>query len=430
MRAESGGRAGRAWAGRVFGLTALALAGAACGDYGLHFAGRAPGGENAKAKAELWTTFEIWEAHKAHKPVAPTASFPDGLPSDFILKSTTEDAAVLQIIPAFSEGEPAAYVLPEIWLNMPEVWLQPWYYLITAWNDQSPLTNRLRAPATPPTAEMPMPPAPKNSAPVFDVGPKSLFYSPFWTVFYALVPPGTPYDKYTSAQQIFDEKLPLYGGTPVIWSVRPDNVGLDAMPVHPYLKKEIGSLSASGMNEVFVDGTSMKYFTEGSTGFRYTQDTLVLEEVPLFFMAKRDSAGNIVQIPGAAQVIGTGPLGARRPAELSAGRPNFGSFTRFHFAVAGNQAEVFDPDVHVEAAAILLAKGGNPQAYQGRVANNGKRLSDMNKGCFLSADFPTACTWLDSQNRIEDTLRFSNIIRTEVTACSPVVFYAGKGVGR
>jgi hypothetical protein len=202
------------------------------------------------------------------------------------------------------------------------------------------------------------------------------------------------------------------------------------MPKHPYLKKDIGSLSTSATSEVWVDGQKMAYFTEGGTGFRYDARTLVLEEVPIFFMSKRDVLGNLVQMPGAAPVVGSAPLGVRKAPELSGGRPNFGAFSRFYFAVAGNQAEVFDPDVHVEAAALLLGKGGDPEAYRGRVANNGKRLTDMNKGCYLAADFPTSCTWLDSQARIEDTLRFAFIVRTEVTACSPLVFYGGKGVGR
>jgi hypothetical protein len=77
-----------------------------------------------------------------------------------------------------------------------------------------------------------------------------------------------------------------------------------------------------------------------------------------------------------------------------------------------------------------VGKGLNPEAYRGRVANNGRRVSETNRGCFLSPDFPTACTWLDSQTRIEENLRRGSVLTTEVTACSPLVFYAGKGVGR
>ena len=48
--------------------------------------------------------------------------------------------------------------------------------------------------------------------------------------------------------------------------------------------------------------------------------------------------------------------------------------------------------------------------------------------CFAATDFPASCTWLDSQARIEDSLGVVNIVATEVTACSPLVFYAGKGI--
>ena len=36
--------------------------------------------------------------------------------------------------------------------------------------------------------------------------------------------------------------------------------------------------------------------------------------------------------------------------------------------------------------------------------------------------------WLDSQARIEDSLGVVNILRTEVSACTPLVFYAGKAI--
>jgi hypothetical protein len=45
-------------------------------------------------------------------------------------------------------------------------------------------------------------------------------------------------------------------------------------------------------------------------------------------------------------------------------------------------------------------------------------------------DFPISCRWLDSQGAIEDAVGIINIQRTEVVACSPVVFYGGKGIGR
>jgi hypothetical protein len=83
-------------------------------------------------------------------------------------------------------------------------------------------------------------------------------------------------------------------------------------------------------------------------------------------------------------------------------------------------AAAFDPDASPDAVALLTAQAVDPQAYRGRVATDG--------ACFAAATFPASCTWLDSQARIEDALGTVNILPTEVTACTPLVFYDGKAI--
>ena len=83
-------------------------------------------------------------------------------------------------------------------------------------------------------------------------------------------------------------------------------------------------------------------------------------------------------------------------------------------------AGAFDPDASPDAVALLTAQAIDPQAYRGRVATD--------VACFAATDFPAGCTWLDSQARIEDSLGVVNILRTEVSACTPLVFYAGKAI--
>ena len=86
--------------------------------------------------------------------------------------------------------------------------------------------------------------------------------------------------------------------------------------------------------------------------------------------------------------------------------------------------------MHLPGAAALVAKGLDPQAYRGRVARNALKVVERDRACFDLPEFPTSCVWLDSQARIEDAGGIASIRRTEVTACSPVVFYGGKGIGR
>jgi hypothetical protein len=94
----------------------------------------------------------------------------------------------------------------------------------------------------------------------------------------------------------------------------------------------------------------------------------------------------------------------------------------------------FDPDLFPAARDLLMSKMMNPEAYRGRVANNALPSgtgANASKGCFADmTNFPDSCTWLDSQAAIEDAVGIVNIRRTEVSACTPVVFYGGKGVGR
>ena len=388
---------------------------AGCGDYKLDF-----GRDEAEAQADnrrpqLWTMFDIHRAYLEGRTIAPTQSFPSGFPADAFLNPGPDGTATLKIIPAYSEGEPAAYVVPELWVNFDEVWVQPWYVLVTAWNERSTAQNRLR------NAEG------MAAPPVFDPHPRSLFYSPFWLVFYAVVPEDSPLDKYTNTEKLFSEKRPIYPGPPWIYSVRPDAITLEMNPVHPYLRKPV----ATFLNQApisWVDDEQMPYFNEGANNFKY-DDKLVVEEVPLFVLSRRDASGVPAPI-GAPHVVGTGPLLARKPADAPALRPRFGSFTRFYFATVAATAAAFDPDAYPEAAALLVAQGKDPEAYRGRVANNGVKVAETDRACFSLPDFPTSCRWLDSQSAIEDAVGVINIQKTEVTACSPIVFYGGKGIGR
>jgi hypothetical protein len=357
----------------------------------------------------LWTLFDVRAALDSGRPMAVAPSYPQGIDPNEVLARQDDGTATLQIIPAFSEGQPAAYVMPELWVDFDRVWAQPWYTLLTAWDAKSPSQNRVKnADGT-------------NAPPVFDVGPDSLFYSPLWLNDYVVLPAGADPAAYTSADQFFDQNLAVYQGPAWTYSVRPDNVKLGAMPVHPYLGTPVASfLSEAPVS--WVDGKSMGYFNEGSNNFKF-DDGLVVEEVPLFELAVRGPDGKPVSLH-APRVMGSGPVFARRPADAPGGRPRFGAYSRITFAVASANAAAFDPDMYPDAAALLSSATMpiNPEVYRGRVAND--------VACFGKPDFPAACTWLDSQARIEDAVGAGGIVVTEVSACSPLVFYGGKGIGR
>src|SRR5205085_8845979 len=79
------------------------------------------------------------------------------------------DVDGLNVYPAFSEGQPAAYTTTEVWQHFPAVWLQPLYIAITGFVDGAPKF----LPA---------------AAPIFGVGTRTRFYSPYWQIYYVTVP--------------------------------------------------------------------------------------------------------------------------------------------------------------------------------------------------------------------------------------------------
>ena len=241
-----------------------------------------------------------------------------------------------------------------------------------------------------------------NAPPVFDVGPQSLFYSPLWLRYYAVLPAGADPAAYTSAERIFDEKLPIYPNVAWTYSLRPDDVRLpDAPIVHPYLQTPVASFLTQS-SAAWVDDESMAYFDEGSANFTYRTADLVVDETPLYELARRGPDGAPLSL-GAPRVMGSGPPFARRPADAPGGRPRFGAYSRVYFAVAPATAAAFDPDASPDAAALLTAQGLDPQAYHGRVAANAVKVADSDVACFAATDFPASCTWLDSQAHIEDS---------------------------
>jgi len=371
--------------------------------------GCASGDGGADDRPQLWTLFDVSAAMRAGTPIAVTSTLPAGIDPHEILAPAEDGSATLQIIPAYSEGQPAAYVMPEVWAHFDEVWVQPWYVLVTAWNENSPSDNRAK------TSDG------MNAPPVWDVGPDSLFYSPLWLQYYAVLPPGADPALYTSAERIFNERLPVHPTVPWTYSVRPDDVTLGAAPpVHPYLQTPVASfLNAQPVS--WVDGRSIAYFNEGSNNFKYDPTTLVVDETPLFELARRGYDGAPVPM-GVPRVMGTGPLFARRPADAPNNRPRFGAYSRLYLAVVPAAAGAFDPDAWPDAVALLTELAVDPQAYRGRVA--------MDASCFGKTTFPTGCAWLDAQSRVEDSLGAPNIVRTEVSGCTPLVFYGGKGIGR
>ncbi len=328
----------------------------------------------------------------------------------------------LNVLPAFSEGKTAAYAVAEVWQNISQVWIQPWYRLVTSYNAAS---------------SVPL----LNSMAIVDIDTTSWFYSPFWETIYVVVPPDTAPDKYLSARQLFQDNLEMHrGGSPLLAPLAPSDI-LPAVaqsatsPLRPLSGDAVGTALVT--TPIALKG-AIRNSTIFSIGSFTWDSTGVVEEVPLFVFSKYNDAGQLVPF-GLPSVIGTGPIGSGTPARVTAGGvPQFGALSRLYLTVLPTSAGVFIPSSQPALRNYFSSFGGirvdpinsaiesRPDAkdYVGRVALN-------SAACFAApATFPSGCQWLDSQYAIETNLVQASLVRQEVLLTSPVLFYNGLKVGR
>ncbi|MDY7231497.1 hypothetical protein [Hyalangium rubrum] len=395
-----------------------------------------PSSTASEPTPHIWTLRQMREASAASGTIAgvsatewvtprgqPIAQWSPPYASAALVQSTEQDG--LNVLPAFSEGRPAAFSVPEVWERVPEVWVQPWYVLVTEYVPSNPGSKRL-----------------KDSLALVDIEEESLFYSPFWEIIYVVVPQDTPPDRYTSAAALFAAGLPMHRGGGLLAPLTPEDV-LPAIaeghtgPVRPLTGESVGN---AGKGEVWLHGRRVPYLSFGSNTFTWSTEANrvgIIDEVALYVFARAGEDGRPRPL-GLPAILGTGPRGAgRAPRISSTGVPQFGTLTRPHFALLPNTAGPFIPgtldllkealrgegalavvDVHPDIEARADAKD-----YVLRVA--------LNPECFKDpAKFPGTCRWLDSQAAVETNLAPSSLQAQDVLFTSPVLFYDGKKVGR
>ncbi len=336
-----------------------------------------------------------------------------------------EDQDGLNVLPAFSEGQPAAFSVAEVWERVPEVWVQPWYVLVTTYEPSNPMSYRL-----------------KDSMPVVDTEEESLFYSPFWEVIYVVVPEDTPPDRYTSATAILSAGLPMHHGGGLLAPLAPKDV-LPAIaeggtgPVRPLTGEAVGN---ARQGDAWLHGRRISYLAFGSGNFTWSTEASssgIIDETALYLFARAGPDGELTPI-GLPAVVGTGPRGATRAARVSAsGVPQFGALTRPHLALLPTSAGPFVPSTMGLLKDTLRGEGGvtvvdvHPDIEARPDARDYFLRVALNPDCFKDpAKFPATCRWLDSQAAVETNLAPSSLQPQDVLFTSPVLFYDGKKVGR
>lgn len=376
----------------------------------------------AAPPARLWTLFDLARAFDESAIVAAGADgLPEGIPAANYLAARGPTGPTLRISPAVSEKAGAAYVTTEVWSNVPAVWIQPMYILVTAWNADDPLSNYL------------------EGAPwIYTVGPGSAFYSPFWRVYWAVVPPDTDPLKYTSSRQLLDDHVELHEGSGRLVALVPDGTALE--PAAQSLPGRIGREPALGAPQVRtadrLDGqsTPVSALDFGANRFSWNEKLEVVAQ-PLFVLQARQPDGSWARA-GAPNVGGTRSLFTQQAPIAPKNRPYFGSLWRLHTVhlPANDNAGLFLPKA-LDAARTEVAAGlhglalpaidWEPDAAEVDLVNAHALQVALNaKTCFATREAFDTCRWLDSQAAIEAALP-AGIAPTGILATCPFVSYGG-----
>jgi len=354
-------RRGRKRSGTVTRAALIGLAGLAAGC-----------AQSVPPAAQLITLYDLIPAAASGGVVASTPTFA-GFPAAKWITLADDGSASLAPNQGFIDGQIAVWVTTELWVDFGEVWAQPLYR-----------GTKGGGLIDPTQAEAPW---------VFGVGPRTLFYSPFWNTYGFEVPDDVDVNTVLDTRAAIELANSRGGFTSLgrrITSLGPHTVaGAAAYPAATYID-DTGTWYGSAHHR-FVD------FGEGG----FTEDaSAVVTPTPMFVFATR-GPGGVFQPLGFPWVGGTRPLfsgtpalsnpiapapGAGDPAAVPAAvaaRPSFGGLWRIHWVVP------FTP---------LLGADG--------------RLTD----CLPSGP----CLTLDGQGAIE-ALGADRIFASDILTASPLV---------
>ncbi|WP_163996425.1 hypothetical protein [Pyxidicoccus caerfyrddinensis] len=394
-----------------------ALLSTGCGD-------RATEGAPAGPVPRIWTLRHLREDAAAWRPL------PDGLAALAVGAPVTPRGRPLpqwsppyhrlerlqaqgqdgfNVLPAFREGRPVALAVLEVWEHVPEVWVQPWYVLVTEYDPARPDAHRLA-----------------GALPLVDIGEDSVFYSPFWEVTYVVVPRDTPPDRYRSAVDLYSSGLPMHRGGGLLAPLAPADVvpamaegGVTAL--RPLSGDSVG---APGRGEVWLRGRRVTYLDFGTRAFTWNtkaERNGVVDEAPLYLFATVDTTGRAVPL-GLPPVLGSGGR---------TGPPRTGALMRPHVVLLPPGAAPFIPSELGALKAELRERGvpvvdAHPTAEQLAEAKDYVLRVALNPECFQELTrFPQACQWLDSRAAVEGSVEPAAVFPQDVLFTAPVLPFAG-----
>jgi hypothetical protein len=402
-----------------------ALAGAACESKG-----------DAR-RAQLFTVSDL-QALLGQDP--PTTAIVDGhgLPGGMSLQHIiTGDASSATLVQrgTFSNGYKSAYVTTEVWTGFDEVWIQPVYVAVEAFNAGAPPKRQVGAAG--------------QWRPIFGVGPDSAFYSPYWQTVYFQIAPGDDVDTYRSVKDVLARGRNFRPSEPRVMAFAPAQVA----PPTPLLDPQEGQeeVGEVGRGIGLYDGQEMPFLDFGTDTFTWDQH-LVVEEAPLYVWVARGQDGQLHQLD-MPTVAGSGPPYSRRDPLVANGKPQYGSYWRIYTVEMQPGWRVFVPPYFDKERARLadfkyLYEMGVPYAdaltkldaasatsydqFVGRVLTNPSCVTNTAALDPSNAKDPTLldplCVYVDSQRKIEDLVPSAAIHRTDILVTCPFTMYEEQGL--
>jgi hypothetical protein len=359
----------------------------------------------------LWTIFDLQpRSADPTAAVAADAGLPGGVPVAQVLGA---DGATLAVRPALDVYE-AGYVTTEVWAHYDRVWIQPMYVLVTGWEADGPVPVRVGGVVQP----------------IFSVGPKSGFYSPFWQTIYVQVPADVSPQALGSVRAIIDSGYPLVPGPGRTVSLVPDGTTVPASP-------DIGAPRAG---QGWLDAAPISFLDFGTGMFTWDEDGVVAE-TPLYHFVFPTADGTYVPLDVPAVAAG-GPRGSNLAPPTLNHQIRYAAYWRLYAVKVPLTAAVFAPPAQTEVlrpgllealrstvVPVVEASGYSPDVatdpsvpqYIGHIA--------ADPTCFGVTPLDLeSCAWLDTQDHLERRVDPTAVEATAVTVTCPIVSVNGQPI--
>ncbi|MGC4114242.1 MAG: hypothetical protein QM765_06410 [Myxococcales bacterium] len=361
----------------------------------------------------------VWGTVRVGTAVSPRGALLPLLSPPFAAAESRQSSAFdgLTVFPAYSEGAPAAYVVAEVWTDWTPMWIQPLYVPVTEWDSANPGSKRV-----------------EGALPVFSVGDRSTFYSPYWIVYWAVVGAGAKKEELTTPKAVLDRATELHWGAAKNCPIAPEGLQLAqaegaSAPVHPFTGV-VAQTPRAG--RAWANGHEVGYLDFGADRFEWDEGGVV-EETALFALAVRDEDGEhrLLSVP---RVAGVGPLRSGKPAKAPGNRPAFGSLWRLHVVYLPSSAGAFVPSTLPALRALIEGEGLRAPEIASEIEARADAADyllrvALDPSCFADpARFPQGCQFLDSQAAVEGLLPQQAIEVEPHILNAPLVIFAGQKV--